>query len=143
MEEALQQEQQQLKRLQHEKQQLQRRLQGLQHNLEQSEEELDICFKSGKEELARSIIKRRLQSERLGKLLAQQEEALDERIKQLTPRIEQNSAELEGMRQKAELLASEQPESHLGKAAEEIGISISEDEVEVAFLREKQRRAQS
>lgn len=143
MEEALQQEQQQLSLLQHEQRQLQRRLQALQQNLEQSEEELDICFQSDKEELARSIIRRRLESERLGKLMGQQEEALGERIKQLTPRIEQNRAELEGMRQKADLLASEPPDSHFGKAADEIGINVSEDEVEVAFLREKQRREPS
>lgn len=143
MEEALHQEQQQLKRMQHEQRQLQRRLQGLQQSVEKSDEELDICLNSGKEDLARSIIKRRLESERLGKLLAQQEEALGEQIKQLEPRIEQNRAELEGMRQKAELLASEQADINFGTAGEQIGVSVSEDEVEVALLREKQRRAQS
>ncbi len=143
MEEALHQEQQQLKLMQHEQRQLQRRLQGLQQHLQQSEEELDLCFNSGKGELARSILKRRLESERMGKLLAQQEEAIGERIKQLEPRIEQNRAELEVMRQKAELLATEQADSSPGIAAGDISVTVSVDELEVAFLREKQRRERS
>lgn len=143
MEEALHQEQQQLKLQQHEQRQLQRRLEGVQQQLETSEEELDICFNSGKEELARGIIKRRLESERLGRVLAQQQEALGEQARQLTARIEQHRSEMEGMRQKAELLAAEQPDGDLGMGADEIGVSVTDDEVEVAFLREQQRRAQS
>ncbi len=143
MEEALLHEQQQLKLQQHERQQLKRRLQGLQQQMEQSEEELDICFKSDKEELARNVIKRRLEIERLGKLLAQQEESLSEQVKQLEPRIEEHRAELEGMRQKAELLSSESAESGRGVTAEDIGIAVGEDDIEVAFLREKQRRMPS
>ena len=143
METALHQEQQQLKLQQHEQRQLQRRLEGLQQKLEASEEELDICFNSGKEELARGIIKRRLEAERLGRVLAQQEEALGEQAKQLSARIEQHRSELEGMRQKAELLAAEQPDNDTGRGMDDIGVSVSEDEVEIALLREKERRAQS
>ena len=143
MEEALLQQQQQLKLLQHERRQLQRRLQGVEQGLVQSAEELDICFQSQKEELARSIIKRRLETQRLGKLLAQKEETLAEQVAHLEPRIEQQRAELEGMRQKAELLASEPPAGGYGKVTEDIGVAVSEDEVEVAFLREKQRRERS
>ncbi len=143
MEEALHQEQQQFKLQQHEQGVLQRRLEGLQQQLETSEEELDICFNSGKEELARGIVRRRLESERLGRVLAQQQEALSEQIKQLTARLEQHRSELEGMRQKAELLAVEQPQYESGRGGNEIGVSVSEDEVEIALLREKERRAQS
>lgn len=140
MEEALLQEEQQLKLMQHEQGQLQRRLQGLEQVLAKSEEELDLCFESNKEELARNIIKRRLEAERLGNHLAEKREALAERIKQLKPRIEQNRDELQGMRQKAELLVSEQSEFTVGEA---VDVAIRDDEVEVAFLREKQRRMPS
>lgn len=140
MEEALLQEEQQLKLMQHEQGQLQRRLQGLEQVLAKSEEELDLCFESNKEELARNIIKRRLETERLGNHLAEKREALAERIKQLKPRIEQNRDELQGMRQKAELLVSEQSEFTVGEA---VDVAIRDDEVEVAFLREKQRRMPS
>ena len=140
MEEALLQEEQQLKLLQHEQGQLQRRLQGLEQSLEKSEEELDLCFESNKEELARNIIKRRLETQQLGNQLAQQGDALAERIMQLQPRIAQNRDELQGMRQKAELLAAEQPQSLSGDISGGGGAGIGEDEIEVAFLREKQRR---
>ena len=141
MEEALLQEEQQFKLLEHEQGQLQRRLHGLEQSLEKSEEELDLCFESNKEELARNIIKRRLETERLGHQLAQQSETMAERIKQLRPRIEQNRDELQGMRQKAELLASEQPDSYGAESMSSSGAVVRDDEVEVAFLREKQRRA--
>ena len=144
MEEALHQERMQLKRLQNEQHGLLRRLHGLQQKMGQGEAELDVCFNSGKEELARSLIRRRLESERLVKLLTQQEEALGEQVRQLESRVEQHRGDLDGMRQKAELLASEQAvdqsEVNYGKA-EDIGIHVTDDEVEVAFLCEKQRRA--
>ncbi len=143
MEAALQQEQQQLKLLQRQQGQLQRRRQTLQQQLEQGEEELDICFNSGKEALVRKLIKRRLESERLGMLLAQQEESLGEQIRHLDSQIAQHRSELEGMRQKAELLSTEQLEPRPGGSVEDIGVSVSDDEVEVAFLREQQRRGQS
>jgi phage shock protein A len=140
MEEALQQEEQQLKLMKHEQGQLLRRLQGLEQNLARSEEELDLCFKSNKEELARTIIKRRLETQRLGQQLAEKSETLLERISQLKPRIEQHRDELQGMRQKAELLSSELAESSSGQTAE---AAVRDDEIEVAFLREKQRRMPS
>ncbi|MEN8170395.1 MAG: PspA/IM30 family protein [Pseudomonadota bacterium] len=143
MEEALLQEEQQLKLMQHEQGQLQRRLQGLEQDLAKSEEELDLCFESNKEELARNIIKRRLETERLGNQLAEKGEALVERIRQLEPRIEQNRDELQGMRQKAELLASEHPDSFVGESVQSSDVVIREEEIEVAFLREKQRRMPS
>lgn len=137
MEEALQQEQQQLKLLEHEQGELRRRLQGLEQGLAKSEEELDLCFESNKEELARSIIKRRLETARHGALLVQKGEALVEQIKQLKPRIEQHRDELQGMRQKAEFLGSDAPAS---AGAASSAVSVRDDEIEVAFLREKQRR---
>lgn len=140
MEEALHQEEQQLKLMEHEQGELRRRRQGLEQGLAKSEEELDLCFESNKEELARSIIKRRLETERHGTLLAQKSEALAEQSRQLKPRIEQHRAELQGMRQKAEFLSSESPVTTTGPAAE---VAIRDDEIEVAFLREKQRRMRS
>lgn len=140
MEGALHQEVQQLVLLQHEQAQLQRRLQGLEQGLAQGEEELDLCFESNKEELARKLIRRRLETQRLGKQLAEKSDTLLEHIKQLKPRIEQHRTELEGMRQKAELLSSEPTEPYAARAAE---VAVGDDEVEVAFLRERQRRMPS
>lgn len=140
MEEALHQEEQQLKLMEHEHGELQRRLQVLGQGLEKSEEELDLCFESNKDELARNIIKRRLETERHGNLLAEKSETLSEQIKQLKPRIGQNRDELQGMRQKAEFLSSECSPTSTGQGAD---VVIRDDEVEVAFLREKQRRMPS
>ena len=140
MEEALQQEQQQLKLLEHEQGELRRRLQGVEQGQAKSEEELDLCFDSKQEELARGIIRRRLETERHGALLVQKGEALAEQIRQLKPRIEQHRDALQGMRQKAEFLGSEGPACASAPAA---AVSVRDDEVEVAFLRERQRRMRS
>lgn len=140
MEEALQQEQQQLKLLEHEQGELRRQLQGLAQGLAKSEEELDLCFKSNKEELARGIIRRRLETERHGALLTQRGEALTAQTRQLTSRIEQHRDELQAMRQKAEFLGSEGMVSASAPAA---SVSVRDDEVEVAFLRERERRMPS
>lgn len=143
MDEALLQEQQRLKLYRYDQHQLQRRLDGLQQRLARCDEELDICFNSGQEALARSTVKRRLETERLGKMLAQQEAALGEQIRPLEARIEQHRAELEGMRQKAELMSHAQTDGRPCVTAEGIGVAVGEDEIEVAFLREKQRRMPS
>ncbi|MDH5784704.1 MAG: PspA/IM30 family protein [Chromatiales bacterium] len=143
MEQALYQEQQQLKLQQHEQVELQRQMDGLLQKVECSQKELDLCLNSGKEELARGIIRRRLERERLAGVITQRQQLLGEKITQLSNRIEQQRNELEGMRQKAELVAAAAPVSDHGRGVGECAIRVSEDEVEIALLREKERRAAS
>ena len=143
MEEALAREEQRSKVLQHEQRQLINRETDLIQSLHDIEEELDTCFEAGNDDLARACIKRRLETQRFGKNTSRKRAVLEETLDDLNTRVRENQAQLESMRQKAELLAGENtcalPEDNWTLP----DISVRDEDVEVAFLREQQRRSRS
>ena len=143
MEEALAREEQRSKVLQHEQRQLINRETDLIQSLHDIEEELDTCFEAGNDDLARACIKRRLETQRFGKNTSRKRAVLEETLDDLNTRVRENQAQLESMRQKAELLAGESacalPEDNWTLP----DINVRDEDVEVAFLREKQRRSRS
>jgi len=141
MEEALDRDQQQVKLLKHEQGQLVARQTDLDRSLAEIEEELDICFESGKDDLARKLIKRKLEAQRFGSFLSRKRRALEESLGGLTTRIEENRARLDSMRQKAELLAGEESSGQPEECWSTPDFPVREEDVEVAFLREKQNRS--
>jgi phage shock protein A len=143
MEEALAAERQQHKTLHHEQAQLHRRHKELTEQLARGEEAIAIAFQSGEEVLARNLIRRRLERERLARMLVQQQESLGEQLRQLAQRLAHNQSELEGMRQKAELLSDDEPQGIVGSGYGELTVTVCDDEVEAAFLQERQRRMPS
>ena len=140
MEEELARDEQRLKVLSHEQEQFTARRADLDQSLIEIEEELDVCFASSKEDLARSMIKRRLEAERFGRYISGKCKTSQQAIAELNSRIEQNCARLDSMRQKAELLAEESAISRHEDPLATPDISVRAEEVEVAFLREKQKR---
>ena len=62
MEEALARDEQRVKLLTHEQAQLSSRAQEVEQSLSDIEEELDVCFDSGKDELARALVRRKLEA---------------------------------------------------------------------------------
>lgn len=106
-------------------------------------EELDVCFAADREPLARSLIKRRLESERLLDRLSQQIAALEKSLSNLRIRLQDQRERLECLRQKAALFEEEQHTSFSGSDRHPTVASVSEDEVEIALLKEKQRRMPS
>lgn len=100
--------------------------------------ELDLCFQAAKEDLARTLIKRQLETQRHAKNLARRRTELEESLAALKSRLEHNRARLDVMRQKAELLAAE------SAPLEETCTpdwTVRDEDVEVALLREKQKRS--
>ena len=111
--------------------------------------QLDLCFASGKDELAKSLIKKKLEAERLSKRLNSQHASNDKYLGQQRTMLDENRATLEGLRQKAELFAQRAP-AHPDSVSEFDDIAwmaremhVGDDEVEVAYLREKNRRSAS
>jgi phage shock protein A len=100
--------------------------------------EIALCLGAGQDGLARSSIKRRLEAERALKVLNQKRAVLEAEQAELQTRLEANRERLEAVRQKAEALVP-------GTYAEEEDRPgrVSDDEVEVALLREKQSRGAS
>lgn len=111
----------------------------------QFDEELDICFESGKDDLARSLIRRLLETRQISKRLSAQRTTLAKSQTELTSRIEENSSLLETMKQKVELVVSdhqsEQPASYWSMRDVNMQPVIGDEDVEVAFLREQRKRS--
>ncbi len=126
--------------LQHELNQIDRRLQGLQEKLAQMDEELDICFQQGREALAKQLIRKKLELACFTKQLAQRQTLLQQTLADLSRRQHENHTRLESLRQKAELLTANAPDDTAGTTGEPAGLRIDEADVEIAFLREQQKR---
>jgi len=143
MEEELARDEQRSKVLQHEQRQLITRETDLKQSLHDIEEQLDTCFESGNDDLARACIKRRLEAQRFGKNLSRKRGTLKETLDELNSRLRENQARLESMRQKAELLAGESAHARPADNWTIPDVSVRDEDVEVAFLREKQHRSRS
>ena len=141
MEEELARDEQRFKVLSHEHGQLAARESDIGHSLSDIEEELDVCFESEKDDLARGLIKRKLEAERLLKLLLRKREALEETLSGLKRRLDENRARLESMRQKAELLTEDNEPNRPEDYWVVPEVTVRDQDVEVAFLREKQKRS--
>ena len=143
MEEELARDEQRRKLMQHEQRQLITRENELKQSLHDIEAELDTCFAAGNDDLARACIKRKLETQRFGKNTTRKREALKETLDDLNTRLRENQSRLESMQQKAELLAEESARAHPTDSWAVADISIRDEDVEVAFLREKQQRSRS
>lgn len=143
MEEELARDEQHSKVLQLELRQLTSREAELEQSLHDIEEQLDTCFESGNDDLARAWIRRRLEAQRYAKIVSRKRGALGETLDELNTRLRENQAQLESMRQKAELLAGESARTRPEDSWTTPDISVREEDVDVAFLREKKRRSRS
>jgi phage shock protein A len=140
MEEDLAAEQRRLGLLRDEQRRLAARDADILDSLQDLAAELETCFDAGKDDLARLLLRRRLEAERLRALLARRREESDEGLVRLAARVQEKAARLEAMRQKAALFA---PEAAPAPADpwETPAAAVRDEDVEVAFLRERQRRA--
>ncbi len=143
MEEDLAGDEQRIKFLNHEFGQLTARQDDLGQSLAEIEQELDVCFDSGKDDLARTLIRRKLEAQRFLRFLARKRETLEETLSGLKAKLQENRARLESMRQKAELLATEDSVEHCWGNWGEPDMRVRDEDVEVAFLREQQKRRSS
>jgi len=143
MEEALSHNEQQLKVLSHEMSQLSTCYIEVEQNLADLEQELDLCFESDQEDLAKSLIKRKLEAQRFQKFLHRKRETVQKTLDELKQRVEQNRRQLDIMRQKAEVLVEDtsghSQENHWNIPE----FAVRDEDVAVAFLREKQKRSRS
>ena len=99
-----------------------------------------MCLDAGKDDLAKGSIKRKLESERDAKTLARKRAGLESEWIDVQARLLENRLRLESIRQKAEALA--QGHGYREESLRREG-AVSDDEIEVAFLREKQKRCAS
>jgi phage shock protein A len=142
MEDELLLNEQRVKHLQHESEQLSRRQSEIEQSLPRMDEELDICFESGQDELARGLVKRKLEKQLLLKGISRRRELLEKDLREEQAALQENKARFDSMRQKAELLGEEarSAQGSAPYAASAGDYIVHDDEVEVALLRERQLR---
>lgn len=141
MEEEVAQGARQLKLQERERQQLQSRLASVAAAREGIAEQLDLSFAANNETLARSLLRRRLEGERLSKLLEQRAAALSAAISAREAQLETQRRDLEVLRQKAELLDVRGSVCGDGVTVGADDDAVTDADVELAWLREQQRRA--
>lgn len=107
------------------------------------EEQLDVCFDAGNDELARALVRRRLEAEHSLKALQRGRGELEKSLDTLNATLEQNRTRLEEMNNRAAMLASDAGHSQREEAWAVPNGVVRDADVEVAFLREKRRRMQS
>jgi phage shock protein A len=139
MEEELAHNEQRARKLAHEHEALDERQRKTEALLAQLGAELDVCFATGNDALARKVIKRRLETERLGGQVAERRAALAKEQAALQAAVIEQREQLDVMRQKVELLTAAAPGDDLRSA----DFGVGETEVEIAFLREREKRQPS
>ena len=143
MEEYLHRDKQQLQTLEKEYVQLEKKTKDIEKSLEQVNQELDICFDSNETELARTQGKRKLEVLRYEKHLKSKLASKSTKIADLKIRIKENKSRLTVMQQKLELLVDEEPQVDGDMFYANLNNVIKDDDIEMAFLREKQARSTS
>ena len=147
MEEELIRDQQSAKLIETELKQLRSRQNELEQRLKETNEELDLCFDNGNESLSRVLLKRKLESERFLQYLAHKQAEQQEKGQAIRQRIAENRSRLESMRQKAELLFNAENQETGNDSWSEPDFmrrfTVDDNDIELALLREKQRRSQS
>ncbi len=138
---ALDQDKQRLQLLQHESAQLESAAEACNSSLEEFDRELDICLAAKKDDLARDLIRRKLATEKQMQQIESQANGLEGQQQSLRQQIDEQQQQLAAMKQKLELLVGN--ERDFGAGSLHAADSVRSEEIEIALLREKERRAKS
>ncbi len=143
MEEDVTEDEKNLKLIQFEQEQTPILETEVEESLKELQLEITLCLDSKNEKLARSVIKRKLELQQRAKRLKQKSEGLSSELASLTERLQTNRSRLVAMQQKLEILEEDQANQSNHSAVYDTDVIISEDDIEVALLREKQMRTGS
>ena len=121
---------------------------GIEDSIAEANSQLDLCFESGKDDLARNLIRKKLESQRI---LRQLNERLDRNADFLAEHrraLDEKQTTLDGLRQKDDLFCRRTASTRSDFDIDESGwfdrcTVVTEDEIEIAFLREQAERASS
>ena len=139
----LQQNEQRLALLQHEAEQLSDLATDSKNKIVAFDEELDICFAAKKDDLARDLIKRKLETTRQIESAEKQITTIQSSTKKLESDIEEYRDQLDNMNQKLELLVTDINNHSSPGHLSVVGTGVRAEDIEIAFLREKQNRSAS
>ena len=107
------------------------------------ENQLDVCFAAGNELLARNLVRRKLELTRSLAALGARQHSVRANITELGDRLRRQTTVLGEMRQKAQLLIDDIDDTGESEVWPMGASEVHDDDVEIAFLREQQKRARS
>jgi phage shock protein A len=142
MEEEVANAERHLLELEHEHARLADRQSKVHAALAELDEQVGVAFDSGNDALARKLIKRKLETARLDAHVTDRRTAVAKSIAERNAALHERREHLDVLRQKAELVV----DAPRGAAADDWGkpdFSVGDDEVEVAYLRERQKRTRA
>ncbi|TQV87998.1 PspA/IM30 family protein [Aliikangiella coralliicola] len=142
MDAEIEKQRQSLNALQKESVRLKEQKQLHDEELKQINQDLDLCFENKSADLARGLVKKKLQLKKLVQQTEQAIEALQKNQTELEAQLEDNLSKYESMCQQSELLMSRE-NSQVQSQKYSSNFHVTEDEIEIALLNEKQARSQS
>lgn len=147
MEEELMKCQQHLQGMRVEHSHLCRRTTEIDRSLVELEQELDLCFGSNNHELARKLLKRKLRWEKMLQGMADARAVIEDDLVEQQSLLDENRTRYEDLCQQVELVANDmQVAEILGNTESRYpnsGIAVTDADVEIALLQEKQKRERS
>lgn len=114
--------------------------------LEEIKDQINLCFDAGNEDLGKSFIRKKLETERRLNQMELVVDTLEGEKKEVEKKLSEQQEQLDGIIQKMELYEEQTRASRLGaevaveSGLESWGSRVSDEEVEIAFLAEKQKR---
>ena len=142
MEEALFQQEKQIKLLTLEQQGLLGQEENLKQSLIDLDEQLKVCFESNQDELAESVIKRKLETNYFLKSLAEKISSTTKNLQHLKTQLKEHQTQLNALKQKADFITQTNSVHNDGAYFDIHSASIQDEEVKVSFLQEKQKWSQ-
>ena len=140
MEDEVARGQKELELLEDEGHQMDARRSRLERSLKDMDSQLDTCFQSEDETLARALIKQQLETREIHKHLTAKRESVELACNSLRERLDEQRSRLRTMRQKADLLVGADNTARTNYDWEHPVVTVRNEDVEVAYLRAKQAR---
>lgn len=144
MEEAQRHAEQRLKSLDQALAQAATRTVDLRETLDAAEAQLAASLEAGQDDLARAVIRRRLEAEQSLKALSRRRAELEAAQAELAARVREDRSRLEAMRQKVEVLDTQDSAEPQARPWEDLGLGVHTGvetaDVELALLAAKQAR---
>ncbi|MBL1320103.1 MAG: PspA/IM30 family protein [Methylophaga sp.] len=141
MEETLSNNERQIKLLDLEQQKLLGQENELKQSLTDLDKQLKLCFESDKDNLARSLVKRKLETTQYLKSVSTKISHSTETATHLKVQLKEQQSQLSSMKQKADIFKQDNTANNANWTVH--SPAIQDEDIDIAFLDEKQKWSQS
>ena len=119
---------------------------GARHHtkLEQLDQQLDLAFADNNEHLSKSLISKKLNFKQQLELIESQRQAIDDEKSEMTTKIEEHKEKLKSILDKLALFGDDNSRVRFDPFSDNDSAfngAITQEEIELAYLQEKQRRS--